>query len=126
MALIESTAVIVVVTLTAANPAAATKRAGAPVKNTIQCSAFKKMPDGTWYVEGPTTFRIGTFKKTTFTQQSIGPDFFTFGRADLYKVLEGKCSAPRERRRGDRIGSTFAAVHMSRFLALNGHPRHDL
>jgi hypothetical protein len=47
MALMESTAVIVVVTLTAANIAAATKRAGAPVKNTIQCSAFKKMPDGT-------------------------------------------------------------------------------
>jgi len=59
-----------------ANIAAATKRAGAPVKNTIQCSAFKKMPDGTWDVEGPTTFRIGTFKKTTFTQQSIGPVFF--------------------------------------------------
>ena len=83
----ESIAVFVVVTLAAANIAAATKRAEAPVKNTIQCSAFKKMPDGTWYVEGPTTFRIGTFKKTTFTQQSIGPDFFTFGGADLYKVI---------------------------------------
>jgi hypothetical protein len=71
MALMESIAVFVVVTLAAANIAAATKRAEAPVKNTIQCSAFKKMLDGTWYVEGPTTFRIGTFKKTTFTQQSI-------------------------------------------------------
>jgi hypothetical protein len=85
-------AVIVVGTLAAANLCNA-KGATIPVVNTIQCSAFKKMPDGTWYVEGPTTFRIGTFKKTTFTQQSIGPGFFAFGKADLYKVLEGKCGA---------------------------------
>ena len=86
-------AVIVVSTLTAANLTCNAKGATIPVVNTIQCSAFKKMPDGTWYVEGPTTFRIGTFKKTTFTQQSIGPGFFTFGKVDLYKVLEGKCGA---------------------------------
>ena len=85
-------AVIVVGTLTAANLCNA-KGATIPVVNTIQCSAFKKMPDGKWYVEGPTTFRIGTFKKTTFTQQTIGPGFFAFGKADLYKVLEGKCGA---------------------------------
>jgi hypothetical protein len=91
IALMESTAVIVVVTLADANLTCNAKRATIPVVNTIQCSAFKKMPDGTWYAEGPTTFRIGTFKKTTFTQQSIGPRFFSFGKADLYKVLEGKC-----------------------------------
>ena len=55
------------------------------------------LTNGTWYVEGPTTFRIGTFKKTTFTQQSIGPGFFAFGKVDLYKVLEGKCGAPSVR-----------------------------
>jgi hypothetical protein len=66
---------------------------GGSIRNTFQCAAFKKMPDGTWYVGKPTTFRIGTFKKTTFTEQSIGPDFFTFGRADLYKVIERKCGA---------------------------------
>jgi hypothetical protein len=62
-------------------------------KNTIQCAAFKKMPDGTWYVGEPTMFRIGTFKKTIFTHVSIGPHFFTFGGVDLYAVLERKCGA---------------------------------
>jgi hypothetical protein len=93
MALIERTVVILVAALIGTNLAVASKLKGVPVKNTIQCSSFKKMPDGTWYVEGPTTFRIGTFKKTTFTKLSIGPDFFTFAGADLYKVVEGKCGA---------------------------------
>ena len=64
-----------------------------PIKNSIQCSAFKKMADGTWYVGRPTTFRIGPFKKTTFREASIGPDNFTFGEADLYEALEAKCGA---------------------------------
>jgi hypothetical protein len=93
IALMKPIVVIVVVAPTVANLTCNAKGATIPVVNTIQCSAFKKMPDGTWYVEGPTTFRIGTFKKTTFTQQTIGPGFFAFGKADLYKVLEGKCGA---------------------------------
>jgi hypothetical protein len=53
----------------------------------------RRYNDGTWYVGAPTTFRLGTFEKITFTELSIGRNNFTFGRADLYVVLERKCGA---------------------------------
>ena len=82
--------------MTTAVASAAGHGARTAPRNTIQCAAFKKMPDGTWYVED-STFRIGSFKKTTFTGVAIGPRFFTFGGTDLYEVLQGKCGrhAPR-------------------------------
>jgi hypothetical protein len=91
--LMKPIAVIVVGTLTAANLTCNAKGATLPVVTTIQCSAFKKMPDGTWYVEGPNYLSHWNVQKTTFTLQSIGPGFFAFGKVDLYKVLEGKCGA---------------------------------
>ena len=85
--------VLAAFTLVTANVAGHAREAGILVKNSIRCSTFNKMSDGTWYVGAPTTFRMGRFRKITFTELSIGPDFFTFGGADLYKVLESKCGA---------------------------------
>ncbi|MGA8693704.1 MAG: hypothetical protein WB689_07630 [Xanthobacteraceae bacterium] len=92
--LIAFIAPVAVAALPLIAPGTAVARGGHnPIKNSIQCSAFKKMADGTWYVGRPTTFRIGPFKKTTFREASIGPDNFMFGEADLYEALEAKCGA---------------------------------
>jgi hypothetical protein len=79
------------VVLPTAIATAAAKDAAVPPGSTVQCSAFKKMPDGTWYVGAPTTVGIGTFSKMTFSTISIGPHFFSFGGVDLYEFLENKC-----------------------------------
>ncbi len=81
--------VMVIITILAVHAKPATVQ----VKNSIRCSAFDKLSDGTWHVKAPTSFRIGKFKKITFTELSIGRDNFTFGEVDLYKVLENKCGA---------------------------------
>jgi hypothetical protein len=72
---------------------AAAADAGATPDTTINCSAFKKMPDGSWYVGAPTTVSLGGFRKTTFSTISIGPHNFTMGGADVYEFLESKCGA---------------------------------
>ena len=84
---------VAAVTLVTAVLAGHAKETGVQVKNSIRCSAFNKMSDGTWHVGAPTTFRMGKFKKITFTELSIDQDNFTFGGADLYKALEHKCDA---------------------------------
>jgi hypothetical protein len=91
---------IAAVVLPATIVTAAAKDAGVAPESTVQCSAFKKMPDGTWYVGTPTTVSIGNFSKMTFSTISIGPHSFTFGGADLYQVLETKCGphAPARRK----------------------------
>ena len=81
---------VAVVASTAAS--AAGRGARTLPRNTIQCPAFEKLPDGTWHV-GEATFRIGNFKKMVFTNLTIGPHFFTFGGADLFAVLQRKCGA---------------------------------
>jgi hypothetical protein len=47
--------------------------------NTIDCSAFAKLPGGSWHVGASTTFDIGPFK-------GLGIRNF-----DLYDILERKC-----------------------------------
>jgi hypothetical protein len=91
---------IAAVVLATAIVAAAAKDADVAPQSTVQCSAFKRMPNGTWYVGAPTTVSIGKFSKMTFSTISIGPHSFTFGGADLYEVIENKCGphAPARRK----------------------------
>jgi hypothetical protein len=79
-------------TLTATAASAAGRGARILPRNTIQCPAFEKLPDGTWHVS-EATFRIGNFKKMVFTNLTIGPHFFTFAGTDLYSVLQRKCGS---------------------------------
>ena len=59
--------------------------------NTIKCAAFTKRPDGSWYVEKPTTFDFGSMKAVTISDEVIGPHTVSIDRFDFYDVLERKC-----------------------------------
>ena len=62
--------------------------------STIDCAAFTKHPNGTWYVGEPTTVAIGT-ASVTLSHIEIGPGGMRVGGADLYTVLEHKCGGTR-------------------------------
>jgi len=59
--------------------------------NTIDCSAFKKLPNGSWYVGAPTTFDIGSVKRMTLSNSTLNLNSMNLGGANLYGVLERKC-----------------------------------
>ena len=63
--------------------------------NTIDCAAFYKAPNGTWYVGQATTFDLGTevgTKRLTLMKSVIGRKFIIAG-TNLYDVLERKCGS---------------------------------
>jgi hypothetical protein len=61
--------------------------------NTIDCSAFTKMPSGIWHVSAGTTFDLGNIKSINLGDMDIGPHLAKVGNIDLYDVLERKCGA---------------------------------
>ena len=65
--------------------------------NTIDCAAFKKTPNGNWYVGPQTTFDIGPFKAIRLGNYLVVPHDTnsSFRGVDLYDVLERKCGGSR-------------------------------
>ncbi len=59
--------------------------------NTIQCSAFQKQHNGSWYVSQLTTFDLGTTKGMSLLHSEVGRRDFVFDGVDLFDVLEKKC-----------------------------------
>jgi hypothetical protein len=64
--------------------------------NTIDCAAFTKRADGTWYVPSRTTFDAGETKAMTIDHSNVAPGAVTVGSrngksADLYALIEAKC-----------------------------------
>jgi hypothetical protein len=62
--------------------------------NTIDCAAFTKHANGTWYVGEPTIVAVGT-ASVTLSHIEIAPEGMNLGGADLYTVLERKCGGTR-------------------------------
>jgi hypothetical protein len=65
--------------------------------NTIDCTAFKKMPSGNWYVGPRTTFDVGRLKAIGLENYLVIPNDTngSFRGVDLYGILERKCGGPR-------------------------------
>jgi len=63
------------------------------IPNTIDCTAFSKARDGSWYVsKQQTTFAFGPFKAVTFSKkQRVKPKSISFGGADVFDAIEKKC-----------------------------------
>jgi len=61
--------------------------------NTIDCAAFKKTPNGNWYVGARTTFDIGPHKAISLSNYLVIPHDTnsSFRGFDLYEILERKC-----------------------------------
>ena len=65
------------------------------VPNTIDCGAFAKMPDGSWQVDGTTTFDAGAATAVTLSNKVVSRRVMDVGGADLYEVIEAKCGAAK-------------------------------
>jgi hypothetical protein len=65
--------------------------------NTIDCAAFKKTPNGNWYVGTRTTFDVGPLKAIGLGNYLVIPHDTnsSFRGVDLYAILERKCGASR-------------------------------
>jgi hypothetical protein len=65
--------------------------------NTIDCAAFKKTPNGSWYVGPRTTFDIGPLKAIGLGNYLVIPHDTnsSFRGVDLYDILERKCGGIR-------------------------------
>jgi len=61
------------------------------VPNTIDCAAFKKLPDGSWQAEGTTTFDAGAASAIRLSNRAISRRTMDVGGADLFQVIEAKC-----------------------------------
>jgi len=61
------------------------------VPNTIDCAAFKKLPDGSWQVDEPTTFDAGATTAMTLSNKTVSRRVIDVGGADLFDVIEAKC-----------------------------------
>jgi hypothetical protein len=61
------------------------------VPNTIDCAAFKKLPDGSWQVEGTTTFDAGAATAMTLSNKTVSRRAMDVGGADLFQVIQAKC-----------------------------------
>ena len=61
--------------------------------NTIDCAAFKKTPNGNWYVGSETIFDVGSLKSIRLGNYLIIPHDTnsSFRGIDLYDILERKC-----------------------------------
>lgn len=56
----------------------------------VDCSAFSKKADGTWFLGAQTTIELGN-SKFMVPPGDIGPRMLQFGMADLHSVLEIAC-----------------------------------
>ena len=63
--------------------------------NTIDCAAFKKTPNGNWYVGPRTTFDVGPLKAIGLGNYLVIPHDTnaSFRGVDLYNILERKCGS---------------------------------
>jgi hypothetical protein len=63
--------------------------------NTIDCAAFKKTPNGNWYVGSETIFDVGSLKSIRLGNYLIIPHDTnsSFRGIDLYGILERKCGS---------------------------------
>jgi hypothetical protein len=60
-------------------------------ESTIDCTAFKKQPNG-WFVGAPTTFDFGAMKSMRLANQLITPHAgIEIDGVDLYDEIEHKC-----------------------------------
>ena len=61
--------------------------------NTIDCAAFKKTPNGNWYVGARTTFDVGALRAISLSNYLVIPHDTnsSFRGFDLYEILERKC-----------------------------------
>ncbi|GEC58645.1 hypothetical protein ABIF38_005031 [Bradyrhizobium japonicum] len=66
--------------------------------NTIDCSAFSKRPDGTWYVGAPTTFDVGQTTSITVAARAVGHNFMNIAGDDLFDLIEAKCGNDQQQR----------------------------
>jgi hypothetical protein len=62
--------------------------------NTIDCAAFTKRANRTWYVGEPTTVAVGTVS-VTLSHIEIEPRAMYMAGVDLYTVIEHKCGGTR-------------------------------
>jgi hypothetical protein len=65
------------------------------VPNTIDCAAFAKQPDGSWQVDGTTTFDAGAATQVTLSNKTVSHRAMDVGGADLFDVIEAKCGATK-------------------------------
>jgi hypothetical protein len=65
------------------------------VPNTIDCAAFAKQSDGSWQVDGTTTFDAGAATQLTLSNKAVSRRAIDVGGADLYAVIEAKCGAEK-------------------------------
>ena len=65
--------------------------------NTIDCTAFKRTPNGNWYVGPRTTFDVGPLKAIGLGNYLVIPHDTnaSFRGVDLYNILERKCGGSR-------------------------------
>jgi len=61
------------------------------VPNSIDCAAFARLPDGSWRVDGTTTFDAGAATAVTLSNKNIRPGTMDVGGADLFDVIEAEC-----------------------------------
>jgi hypothetical protein len=65
--------------------------------NTIDCAAFKKTPNGNWYVGPRTTFDVAPLKAIGLANYLVVPHDTnaSFRGVDLFDILERKCGGSR-------------------------------
>jgi hypothetical protein len=61
------------------------------VPNSIDCAAFTSLSDGSWRVNGTTTFNAGAATAMTLSNRAISRRMVDVGGADLFDVIEAKC-----------------------------------
>jgi len=88
MNLCRITAALFLLSLSATNTVAQAPRP--TPDNTIDCSAFKKQPNG-WFVEAPTTLILGTMNMRLSNQLIQRHSGIEMNGVDLYDAIERKC-----------------------------------
>jgi TRAP-type C4-dicarboxylate transport system permease small subunit len=63
-------------------------------ENTIDCTAFKKQPNG-WFVGAPTTLSFGAMTMRLFNQLIEPHSGIETDGVDLYDAIEHKCGGNR-------------------------------
>jgi len=52
---------------------------------------FEKLSDGSWWVDGTTTFDAGAASAMTLSHKAVSRRMMNVGGADLFDVIEAKC-----------------------------------
>jgi hypothetical protein len=89
------TLAMAILTASTALPVAQDSAPGNTQDNTIiDCSAFQKQSNGSYYAGGSTTVKIGT-ASMTLSSMPVGPRSISLGGVDLYDAIDRKCGGPR-------------------------------